>query len=65
MLRSWHETQKFDENGQNLNWATEASFFRRNTRDTALEPQRSKFLSYKHPKYVHTSGTQMAQAKME
>ena len=45
---------------QSINWGTETSFCRKNTCDTALELQRSKFFIYKHLKYVHTSDTQHA-----
>ena len=68
MSRSWHETQEFNKNHQISNWATEASFCRRDTCDTALEPQRSVLFSFTHHKVCahnrHIPGTQMAHAKL-
>ena len=57
MLRSWHETQFFDENDKKSNWVTEVSFCHIITCYMALEPARSIFSSYLNKHDVHTSGT--------
>ena len=69
MLRSCNETLYFEWIIKILNWVTEASFCCKNACDTALEPQRSIFSSYKRhivcAHIRHILGTHQAHAKLK